>query len=287
MEEKCFKFGSQQRLRGELERVCPDRVQRNHHRQKGKMLRHAQVQHAQQSVSKEVRVFPLLFLQHGFCQLIDCTVSVGIWCALLVLELCSTTSSCALSVLGVVSRTVDWRTNRGATTFQRPELSGPSCSVCLRSRSVLGAQEQQRCCSRVISMVGVCGISNLVRISREPRCTRALRARSSDFLLHVLSRNDRRIFWRGIRRSRTGEFLPLGISIRNSQCVSCRPGSLPRCGCRTPFHRFRSTWFSHRVCRRIGRTAEARLREFPTRSSGPLPSTKLFSWSFLSNSGAA
>ena len=37
VEEQCFKFGSQQRLRGELERVCPERVQRNHHRQKGKL----------------------------------------------------------------------------------------------------------------------------------------------------------------------------------------------------------------------------------------------------------
>ena len=74
-------------------------------------------------ISKEVRVLPLLFLQHGFCQLIYCAVSVGIWCALLVLDLCSSTSSCALSVLVIVSRTVDWWTNRGTTTFQRPELS--------------------------------------------------------------------------------------------------------------------------------------------------------------------
>ena len=37
VEEQCLKFGSQQRLRGELERVCPERVQRNHHRQKLKL----------------------------------------------------------------------------------------------------------------------------------------------------------------------------------------------------------------------------------------------------------
>ena len=43
VEEQCFKFGSQQRLRGELERVCPERVQRNHHRQKGKPKHRDQV----------------------------------------------------------------------------------------------------------------------------------------------------------------------------------------------------------------------------------------------------
>ena len=37
VKEQCFKFGSQQRSRGELERVCPERVQRNHPRQKGKL----------------------------------------------------------------------------------------------------------------------------------------------------------------------------------------------------------------------------------------------------------
>ena len=147
-----------------------------------------------------------------------------------------------------------WWINRGATTFQRPALSGPSCSVCLCSRSVLGALVQQRCSSRVASLLGACDISNLVKDSAEPRCTRPLRAQSSGFLAHVLSRNDRRNFWRGIRRSRSGEFLPLGISIRNLQCASCRPGSLPRCACRTPFHRFWSTCFSHRISRRIGGT---------------------------------
>ena len=204
---------------------------------------------------------PPLFLQHGFRQLIYCAVSVGIWCTLLVLDLFSSTSSCALSVFVIVSRTVDWWTNRGTTTFQRPEFNGPSGSVCLRSRSVLGAQEQQRCSSRVVSLLGVCCISNLVRISREPRCTRPLWTRSSDFLVHVLSRGGRRNFCRSIRRSRSGEFLPLGISIRNSQRASCRPGSLPRCACRTPFHRFRSICFSHRGSRRIGGTAEARHRK--------------------------
>ena len=48
-------------------------------------------------ITKEVRVLPPLFLQHGACQLIRCAVSVGFWCALLVLEPCSSTSSCALS----------------------------------------------------------------------------------------------------------------------------------------------------------------------------------------------
>ena len=57
-------------------------------------------------ITKEVRVLPPLFLQHGSCQLIHCAVSVGFWCALLILEPCSSASSCALSVLGVVSRTV-------------------------------------------------------------------------------------------------------------------------------------------------------------------------------------
>ena len=57
-------------------------------------------------ITKEVRVLPPLFLQHGSCQLIHCAVSVGFWCAHLVLEPCSSTSSCALSVLGAVSRTV-------------------------------------------------------------------------------------------------------------------------------------------------------------------------------------
>ena len=57
-------------------------------------------------ITKEVRVLPPLFLQHGSCQLICCAVSVGFWCALLVLEPCSSTSSCALSVLGLVTRTV-------------------------------------------------------------------------------------------------------------------------------------------------------------------------------------
>ena len=132
---------------------------------------------------------------------------------------------CSVSARSLLSNHC-WWTNRGATTFQRPVLSGPSCSLCLRSRFVLGAQEQQRCSSRVVSLLGVCGISNFVKISRVPRCTRPLRARSSDFLAHVLSRNDRRNFWRGIRRSRSGEFLPLGLSVRNLQCASCRPGSL-------------------------------------------------------------
>ena len=61
-------------------------------------------------------------------------------------------------------------------------------------------------------------------------------ARSSGFLAHVPSqaRNDRRNCWRGTRRSRPGVFLPLGVSIRNLQCASCRPGSLPGCACRTP-----------------------------------------------------
>ena len=154
-------------------------------------------------------------------------------------------------------------TNRGVTTFQRPALSGPSCSVCLCSRSVLGALVQQRCSSRVASLLGACGISNLVKVLPEPRCTRPLRVRSSGFLAHVPSqaRNVRRNHWRGIRRSRPGQFLPLGVSIRNFQCASCRPGSLPCCPCRTPHHRFWSTCFSCRISRRNGGTTGSWHRE--------------------------
>ena len=134
---------------------------------------------------------------------------------------------------------------------------GVKWTVRLRSRSVLGAQEQQRCSSRVVSQLGVCGISNLDSVSREPvvrdPCGHGHQISSSTFS----SRNDRRNFWRSIRRSRSGEFLTAG-HLNPDFNVSCRPGSQLRCAYRTPFHRFRSTCFSHRGSRRIGRAAEAR-----------------------------
>ena len=176
----------------------------------------------------------------------------------LVLDLCSSTSSCALFVLVLsLEPLIGGPTAEPRRSNARSQMDHPVRCVCVLT-TVLGAQEQQRCSSRVVPLFGVRGMSNLVKISREFRCTKPLWARSSDFFVHVLSRKDRRNFCRSTRRSRSGKFLPLGISIRNSQCASCRPSSLLRCACRTPFHRFRSACSSHRGSRRIGGTAEGK-----------------------------
>ena len=124
-------------------------------------------------------------------RLIYCAVSFGNWCTLLVLDFYSSTSGCAPLVVVIVSRTVDWWTNSRTTTFQRPEFAWPSGSVCLRSHSVLDVQKQRQRSSRVVSVLGIRGMSNLVRISRESRCTKPLWARSSVSFVQILSRDDR------------------------------------------------------------------------------------------------
>ena len=96
-------------------------------------------------ITKEVRVLPPLFLQHGSCQLIHCAVSVEFWCALLVLESCSSACSCALSVLGADSRTVvggptaESRRSNAGCQLDRPFRSVCALVLCwvLRSSSAL------------------------------------------------------------------------------------------------------------------------------------------------------
>ena len=187
--------------------------------------------------TKEVRVSPVS-LSITLCLLVFGVLS---WSRTLFLV----QQRCTVSVRSRLSNRC-LVTNRGATTFQRSALNRPSCSVCPCSRFVLDALVQQRCSSRVCSLEGAYDTSNAVKISPELRCTRPLKARSSGFLAPVSSqgRIDRRNYWRDIRRSRPCAFLSLGVSIRNLQCASFRPGFLTPCACRTSHHSLWSACFS-------------------------------------------
>ena len=76
----------------------------------------------------------------------------------------------------------------------------------------------------------------------------------------------------------------LGVSIRNLQCASFRPGFLSPCACRTSHHSFWSACFSSGSLGKKGKTTGS--WHSPARSSGLLPAMCFawsFSWSYPSN----
>ena len=140
--------------------------------------------------TKEVRVLPPLFLQHRSCQLTHYAVSIGFWCDLLVLEPCSLTSSVALSVLGVVSRTAVW----GSTAEPR------------RSNARRWVVRLARCvCTLVLSWVSCCSSAVPPRWFRCLVCTTyPIRSRSHPYAVvrgsqwptQLLERHTKKATWR-------------------------------------------------------------------------------------------